>query len=145
MSTKEIQKEIISNMENWQQLENSTVAITAKVMEKTQNPIIRLVMEIIQRDSQMHYLVQQWIADSLENKTVSLTPDELGEIWKVIEHHIEIEKKSIAAAEKSLAALKGKSMIVQTYLVNYLLEDEKKHTNLLSALESIKIKMYPYG
>jgi len=52
-------------------------------------------MEIIQRDSQMHYLVQQWIADSLESKTVSLTPDELNKVWGLIERHTEIEKVMI--------------------------------------------------
>ena len=98
-----------------------------------------------QRDSQMHYLVQQWIADSLESKTVNLTPEELGKIWDTIERHIELEKKSVEAAEQSLASLKGKSMVIQTYLLNYLLEDERKHNNLLASLDSIKRKMYPYG
>jgi hypothetical protein len=145
MTTKDLQKEIISSMKNWQKLENATVAVTGQVMEKTGNPVIRLIMEIIQRDSQMHYLVQQWIADSLESKTVSLSPDELGQIWDTIEHHIELEKKSVEMAEKTLASLKGKSMVVQSYLLNYMLEDEKKHNNLLGSLELIKKKMYPYG
>lgn len=145
MSIKELQLEIISNMRNWQQLENSTIAVTGQIMEKTHNPIIHLIMEIIQRDSQMHYLVQQWIAEGLESKTVSLSPDELEEIWETIEHHIELERKSVAAAEQSLASLQGKGMVIQTYLLNYLLEDERKHTDLLSSLEKIKVKMYPYG
>jgi hypothetical protein len=145
MTTKDLQKEIISSMKNWQKLENATVAVTGQVMEKTGNPVIRLIMEIIQRDSQMHYLVQQWIADSLESKTVSLSPDELGQIWDTIEHHIELEKKSVEMAERTLASLKGKSMVVQSYLLNYMLEDEKKHNNLLGSLELIKKKMYPYG
>ncbi len=145
MSTKELQQEIVSSMKKWQQIENSTIAVTGQIIEKTDNPIIHLVMEIIQRDSQMHYLVQQWIADSFESKTVNLTPEELGKIWDTIERHIELEKKSVETAEQSLASLKGKSMVIQTYLLNYLLEDEKKHNNLLASLESIKIKMYPYG
>ena len=94
MTTKDLQKELVSTMRNWQQVENSTVALTGQVMEKTSNPIVRLIMEIIQRDSQMHYNVQEWIADSLEGKTVSLTPEEIGEVWGMIETHIEIEKKS---------------------------------------------------
>ena len=145
MTSKDLQKEIVLTMKNWQKLEDSTVAVTGQIMEKTKNPIIRLIMEIVQRDSQMHYLVQQWIADSLESKTVNLSPDELGELWETIEHHIEIEKKSVEIAEKAIASLKGKSMVVQMYLLNYMLEDEKKHNNLLSSLEIIKKKMYPYG
>jgi len=145
MTTKDLQKEIVSTMRNWQQVENSTVALTGRIMEKTKNPIVHLVMEVIQRDSQMHYNVQEWIADSLEGKTVSLTPEEIGEVWGMIEQHIEIEKKSVQMAEQAVDALKGKFMVIQTYLLNYLLADEKKHESLLQGLESIKKKMHPYG
>ena len=145
MTTKDVQKNLVSTMRNWQQVENSTVALTGQVMEKTKNPIVRLIMEIIQRDSQMHYNVQEWIADSLEGKTVSLTPEEIGEVWSMIEKHIEIEKKSVEMAEQAIEALKGKFMVLQTYLLNYLLADEKKHEDLLQGLESIKKKMHPYG
>ena len=145
MSTKELQQEVVSSMKSWKQLENATITVTAQVMEKTKNPIIRLIMEVIQRDSQMHYRVQEWIADSLEDKTVSLTPDEIGEVWEIIERHIELEKKSVEIAEQILASLKDKAMVIQAYLLNYLLEDEQKHNNLLSSLNSIKKKMYPYG
>lgn len=145
MTMKELQREIVSTMKGWQQLENATVATTGQIMEKTKNPIIRLIMEVIQHDSQMHYRVQELIADSLESKAVSLTPDEIGEAWETIERHIELEKKTVEIAEQTLASLKGKAMVVQAYLVNYLLEDERKHNNLLSSLDSIKKKMYPYG
>ena len=145
MTMKDVQQEIVSTMKSWQQLENATIAITGQIMEKTENPIIRLIMEVIQRDSQMHYRVQEWIADSLESKTVSLIPEEIGEVWDMIERHVELEKKSVEIAEQTLASLKGKAMVVQEYLLNYLREDEKKHNDLLSSLDSIKIKMYPYG
>ena len=145
MTMKEIQQEIISTMKSWQKVENRTVSLTGQIIEKTENPIVRLVMEIIQRDSQMHYRVQQWITDSLESGTVTLTPEELGEVWELIERHIELEKKSVEIAERSLASLKGKSMVIQNYLLSYLLEDESKHNNLLTSLDSIKRKMYPYG
>ena len=145
MSTKELQQEVVSSMKSWKQLENATIAVTAQVMEKTKNPIIRLIMEVIQRDSQMHYRVQEWVADSLESKAVSLTPEEIGEVWEIIERHIELEKKSVEIAEQTLASLKGKTMVIQAYLLTYLLEDEQKHNNLLGSLNSIKRKMYPYG
>ena len=145
MTLKELQGELVTTMKSWQEVENSTIAVTARVMEKTRNPIIHLIMEVIQRDSQMHYRVQEWIADSLENKTVTLTPEEIVEVWDMIEEHIKLEKKSVEVAEQALASLKGKSMVLQAYLLSYLLEDEKKHTSLLSSLESIKVKMHPYG
>ena len=95
-------------------------------------------MEIIQNDSQMHYRVQEWIADSLELKTVELTPDELSRIWQMIEHHVEIEKTALEMAKRSLLSLQGKKMVLQEFLLQYLAEDEEKHNNLLSHLEGIK-------
>jgi len=143
MSTKEIQQEIVSTMKRWQKIEYSALASTGQIIEKTDNPVVRLVMEIIQRDSQMHYRIQEWIADSLEFKTVSLNPDELGKVWGMIEGHIELERKTLEMARQSLEALKGKKMVIQEYLLQYLQEDEEKHNNLLRRLEMIKKGMSP--
>ena len=144
-SIKDVQQDLISTMEAWRKIENASIASTGRVIEKTENPIVRLVMEIIQRDSQMHYRVQEWIADSLQ-KTVSLAPEELGEVWDLIEEHIKIEKKVLKLAEESLETTKdSKAMLVQSYLLEYLLEDEKKHNLLLERLANIQKGMYPYG
>jgi len=145
MSTKEIQQAIVDNMKRWQKIENASVASTGKIIDKTDNPVVRLIMEVIQRDSQFHYRVQEMIADSLETKTITLTPDDLGEVWEMIEKHIELEKKTVELAEEALKNLKGKKMVVQEYLLHYLLEDEKKHNLVLDQLGIIKKGMYPYG
>jgi len=145
MSTKEAQEAIVANMKSWMKIENASVASTGKVIEKTDNPIVRLVMEIIQRDSQMHYRVQEMIADSLTTKTISLTPEEVADVWDMIEKHIALEKKTVELADQALAAIKGKKMMVQEYLLQYLLEDENKHNTILERLQGVKDKMYPYG
>lgn len=143
MTIKKLQKELAVSMRRWQKIENSAIVSTGYVMEKTDNPIIRLVMEIIQRDSQMHYLVQQWIADSLEVKTVTLTPDELKKVWSLLDRHIEIERSMVAIVEEALGAIEGKKMYLQEYLLRYLREDEAKHTSLLESLEGLKKGMLP--
>jgi len=145
MSTKEIQDKIIENMRRWQKIENASVASTGSIMEKTNNKIVRLVMEIIQHDSQMHHRVQELIAVSLESETLSLNPDELAEVWGQVDKHIELEKKTVEFANEALDALKGKKMVVQEYLLQYLLTDENKHNKILADLETIKKGMYPYG
>jgi hypothetical protein len=144
-TTKEIQKDIVSNMKLWQKIENASVASTGKIIQKTDNPIIRMVMEIIQQDSQMHYRVQELIAESLEGKAVALTPEDVRDAWSMIEKHIELEKKTVEFAESALKALKGRKMVVQEYLLNYLLEDENKHNHILESLGIIKKGLYPYG
>ena len=132
-------------MKRWQKIENASVASTGKVIEKTDNAIVRIVMEIIQRDSQMHYRIQELVADSLEAKTITLNPDELASVWDLIEKHIELEKKTVELANEALSALRGKKMVVQEYLLDYLLIDEQKHNKVLESLETIKKGMYPYG
>ncbi len=146
MSTKEAQEKIVDNMRKWQKIENAAVSSTGRVIEETENPIVRLVMEIIQRDSQMHYRVQELIADSLTTKAITLTPDEVGTVWSKIEKHIELEKATIDLAKSSLAAIEGKKgMAVQAYLIEYLLKDEEKHDEILAKLNEVKKGMYPYG
>jgi len=145
MSTKEIQEKIVDNMRRWQKIENGAVASTGMVIDKTENPIVRLIMEIIQRDSQMHYRVQDLIADSLTTRSLTLTPEELADVWDMVEKHIEIEKRTIDMAQEALSTIRGKKMVVQEYLLEYLMEDENKHNHILDSLATIKKGMYPYG
>jgi phenylpropionate dioxygenase-like ring-hydroxylating dioxygenase large terminal subunit len=145
-SKKEAQQSLISNMEAWRKVENASISSTARVIEKTENPIVRLVMEIIQRDSQMHYRVQQWVAESLSGRAVSLAPEELGEVWQMIEEHIRLEQRTLELARASLESIKGsKGMLVQAYLLEYLLDDERKHNLMLERLAHIQKGMYPYA
>jgi len=146
MGLKETQEKIVANMKQWKKIENASVSSTGKIIEKSNNPIVRLVMEIIQRDSLMHYRVQEMIADSLESKTLTLTPEELAEVWGMIEDHVNLEKKTIELAKDSLEGIgKAKGMLVQAYLLEYLLKDEQKHEEILANLEKIKGGMYPYA
>ena len=146
VTKKEIQESLVENMRAWQKVENASVASTGRVIEKTENPIVRLVMEIIQRDSQMHYRVQEWIVDSLTGRPLSLTPEEVGDVWGMIEKHIELERRTLRLAQDSLASIKGtKGMLVQAYLLEYLSQDENKHNVLLEQLGQIQKGMYPYG
>ena len=146
MSMKEQQEKLVDTMKRWQKIENASVKSTAEVIAGTDNPIVRLIMEIIQSDSQMHYRVQELIANSLEKSPLTLTPDEVGKVWGMIEKHIELEKKTVELASEAIEATKGsKMMVVQRYLLEYLLADETKHNKVLADLENIKRDMYPYA
>ncbi len=145
MSTQELQEKIIANMRRWQQVEDAAVDQMSEIVAKTRNPLIRLVMEIIRADSQNHYRVQELIASSLESGTISFSPDEFVEVWDLIESHIKTEREAERIAAESIEMLKGKKMMVQEYLLHYLLEDEEKHDRLLKNMELMKKGMYPYG
>jgi len=145
MNTKELQERLVEKMKKMQAIENRSVASTGGIIGETQNPLIQLIMEIIQLDSHMHRRVQDFIVGTFERQPVSLTPEELGRVWEAIERHINIERKMVSYLDETLDDLKGKKMLVQEYLIRYLREDERKHDGLLSALEKIKRDSYPYA
>ena len=64
----------------------------------------------------------------------------------MIEKHIKLEKQTLELAQGALESIEGsKGMLVQSYLLEYLMDDEKKHNQLLERLRSIQKGMYPYG
>ena len=102
-------------------------------------------MEIIQRDSQVHHRVQQLIIDSLESKPIALSTDEMASISEMIDNHLAIENEMVELVDNALASVRNRKMLVQEYLLNFLVEDEKKHAAMLKALDQVKKGMYPYA
>ncbi len=145
MSTKEIQEQLVNSMKHWQQIEDRSVESTGQVIAKTKNPLIRLVMEIIQRDSQIHHRVQQLIIDTVESKPINLSTDEMAAISEMIDNHLAIENQMVELVDNALASVRNRKMLVQEYLLNFLVEDEKKHAAMLKALDQVKKGMYPYA
>ncbi len=145
MNMKELQQKIADDMKQWQKIEDAAMSSTASVIKKTENPLIRIVMEVIQRDSGMHRRVQQLIIDSFEKQAIGLSVDDLASVWDLIEEHIRIEKMMVGNVERMLELLQGKKMVAVEYLLNYLKHDERKHDELLAALEKVKSGLYPYG
>ena len=135
-------QELTAILEYWQALETATISHTTDIIAKTKNPLIRLLMEIIRQDSEMHFRVQQVLLDGIERQAFTLTPEELGEIWEMVEKHADMEKQTIALAEKALSNCR---LFVQRHLLTYLIEDEKKHDRLLGQLEDFKRNIYPYA
>jgi len=134
--------EMVEGLKKWQSIERKSMEQTAEIMESTANPVIRMIMEIIRQDSMMHHRVQQFIIDSLTREAVSLSPEEISEIWTKIEEHDEMEKDVINMAKE----LKEKAWSpVHKQLLDYLLTDEAKHDRLLEQLGELKKGLYPYG
>jgi hypothetical protein len=145
MSQKELQENLAEMMKKWQSTEDASIISTGMIMKQTNNPLIRLIMEIILNDSRQHGIVQEFIYGSLQREPVSITPEELAAVSDGIEKHNALEKKMVAYVEDALEKMKGKHLIVQEYLLRYLKDDESKHRNLLDALDAIKSGAYPYA
>ena len=145
MKTKEIQEKLTAHMQTWQKIEDAAINNTAEVISKTDNPVIKLVMEIIQSDSRTHRKVQEFVESTFTEQAVNLSTEDLATVWEVIEKHNDTEKKMLGNVNEALESLKGKKMIVQEYFLNYLKQDEQKHNDLLAALEKVKGGIYPYA
>ncbi len=139
---KELNEKLLETLKKWQVVEDQSVKSTTDIMAKTKNPIIKHIMEIIRQDSAMHKRIQQLIIDSYEKEAITLTPEELGDVWNMVEKHIELEKETIRLAEESR---KNSKNFVVRYLLGYLMTDEQKHNSVLQQMEDIKAGIYPYA
>ena len=128
-------KEMVDVLRQWQVLERQAINDTTEIIEETENALLRMTMEIIRHDSLMHHRVQQFLIDSVTKADVPVSREELAAVWKRIEAHDRVEKKTIEMAEQ----LKEKAWSpVHKQLLSYLLTDESKHESLLEQLNEVK-------
>jgi len=127
--------EMVDVLRQWQGLERQAMNDTAEIMEKTSSPLIRVLMEIIRHDSLMHHRVEQFLIDSVTKDSVTVTREDIAEVWDRIEAHDRHEKKTIQMAED----LRKKAWNpVHKLLLDYLLREEGKHDSLLQQLDQFK-------
>jgi rubrerythrin len=129
---------MVNVLREWQSIERLSMNDTAEIIEKCENPLIRMIMAIIRHDSLMHHRVQQFLIDTLTHQNVTITREDVAAIWEQIEKHDETEKKTIEIAKQLYAEAWNP---VHKQLLAYLITDEEKHDGLLEALNEIKVGM----
>ena len=135
-------QELVDTLRTWQGIERRGIESTGALLEGTDNPLVRIILDIIRHDSMMHHRVQQFLIDSLTREGLHLTPEELGLIWDQIAAHQALERESVDLAR--LAVDRAPS-IAHKQILEYLLTDESKHDTLLARLEELKRAIYPYA
>ncbi len=133
---------LVDAMKKWQAIERKAVEHCAELMEKTPNPLIRQILEIIRNDSVQHHRVQQFIIDTLTTTPVNLTPEDLGSVWSELTAHDELEREVIELGKQLRDDCR---FPVQRSLLEYLIYDEQKHDMLLGELAKFKSSLYPYA
>ena len=136
-----MKEKLVSALRAWQQVERDAIDQAAEVMERSSNPLIREIMDIIRNDSVQHFRVQQFLIDCLVENPVSVTPEEIDEVWEELVRHEKLEKSVVEVATELRAETKD---FVQRSLLDYLLQDERKHDRMLEALEDYRRNHYPY-
>ncbi len=145
MTVKQVQERLVGELKKWQKIEEESVSSTGEVLAETDNPLIRAIFEIIQRDSQNHRQVQELLIRGYEVEGFKLTVEQFEELFKVVSRHVQVEKRMVAAAEEALQAIQKGNLILHEYFLKYLRADEEKHLTMLESLEQMKKHITPYG
>ena len=131
----EREEKMIGTLRQWQGLERQAIEETAKIMEETDNLLIRQVMEIIRNDSVQHHRVQQFIIDSMTKEALVLSREDMADIFARLEEHDKLEKETIKIANELIKETRDP---VHKLLLTYLVRDEEKHDQILMSLDELK-------
>jgi len=129
-------------LKRWQSAETATIERANEVLERTSHPAIRLAMEIVRRDSEMHREVQQAILDGPDQR--AFTAEELREVWALVEQQMEAEKRRLEFARQAASQCRVdmERQPLAYLLLSYVVEDEKKRARLLGRLEDFQHNRY---
>ncbi len=122
--SEESSEEFLSIIKEWIVLEDETIASANELIGKSNNPFVKMRMEMVKHDSGKHKEMLQWIIDNLTKEAAHLTPDEIMPLSALLNMHLEVESKSIVLANN---ALKKSRLPIVRYILSALLDDETKH------------------
>lgn len=137
----EQQAAFVDGISKWMELEDVTIAHCERINDATENRLVEIIVDSIRSDSEKHKVMLGFITEAL-NGTITLEPDELGELSVLLDEHLAIEKSSIEMAEREY---ENSRHFVIRHLLSYLLADERKHYKLLSQLKDFQRQLYPYA
>ena len=142
MSTHDRRKALVEILKAWQALEARSVTQSAAIGDRTHNPVLRLVMDILRRDAAMHHRVQQFLIETMTRRAVALTVEDLEQVWAALETHAAEERETARLAAAARDALAGTEDVVQGYLLSWLDAGVRTHDQLLAGLELIRRGAY---
>lgn len=141
LESAEKKERFLANLDKWQRMESLSARTCSEVQKRSENTLIKMIAEVIRKDSESHIEVLKLIKDSLTKEALHLTPDELVEIWDLVDGYHNIEHKSVDIAQE---AIRDSRLFEIRFLLTYLLEDESKHLKLLNQLDDFKRSLFPY-
>jgi hypothetical protein len=144
LATREQQQRIVSTIRDWGLLEQESSEYIERVKAKCSNPLVFLVMDIIENDARLHKRLQEFIVNTLEHEPLTLSPDEVDDVIGLMRSHTRLKARMVEKVENTMEMTKDKSMGIQKFLLKTLLADEKKHQEMLEGIEKAMQGLYPY-
>lgn len=137
MADGKARQKLISTFKRWQEVEDEAINSTAEIISHTRNPLVLLVMDIIQSDSQRHHWVLDMMAETLETGSLYLTREELSEISDLMSRHARLEQNMASAVKEAFDQVRKEGLVLLEYLLKYLTDDENKHLSMLERLTKL--------
>lgn len=118
-------------------LEGKIVKIAKASVKNTKNELVRYLIEAIAIDSNKHALMLNALLAHLQSKTPFISEEKRDELGKNVQEHIKME----AYAIKTYGDLLPKTDDPGTkQVLEYILEDEKRHHTLLQRIYRLVIE-----
>ncbi len=134
-------EELPELIERWKERQGELQRGAEELHNRTDSYFVQIVTKAITRDAEKHAEILQSILDCFDC-TVTVTPEELGELTSLLDDHLDIQKKTDKLAR---TALKSRPHYITSHLLRYILEDGKKNAVLVEQLNDVKGRLYPYG
>lgn len=128
-------------IEKWRERQEQTGRNAKALHDKTKSYFVQIVTRAVQQDAEKHEQILKAVLDCMDC-TVTITPEELGELSELLSAHLDVERKT---EELAHVALKKRQHYITTYLLKYILEDEKKNFALMDQLNEFKGRIHPYA
>ncbi len=113
---------------DWQAVETGIMKYAEGEAARTQNPLEKMIAQLIGLEARKRCLIQQMIVESIRKEAAHLDPEELQGLTGHINRLLEAEEKELPLAE---AALEKSELFISRYLLSYLISDMKKGNGLL--------------
>jgi rubrerythrin len=118
-------------------LEEKIVKMATKSVSDTQNQLVKYLIQAIAIDSNKHALMLNAILARLQSKTPFIDEAKRDELGENIKAHIELEAHAIKTYSELIPQTEDPG---SKQVLEYILEDEKRHHHLLTQLYKLVIE-----
>jgi DNA topoisomerase IB len=132
---------LIRGIEDWKRANQEKKELARGLHGGTKSYFVQIITRAIQRDAEKHEEILQSILDCMDC-TVTMTPEDLGELTDLIGSQLDAGKKGRKLAA---VALKEPQNYITKHLFQYILDDEETNATLMERLNKFKGQIYPYA
>ena len=132
-----LEDELIKFIKEQIKVENEIVGSLNKGVADISNPVVKETLKGISFDSMKHGEMYSAALELLTGISPALTQEQLDKQRELVEKHIRIEADLIKKISRVLPSVKNEKIKL---LLNAILEDEKRHHELLKRVLEILVK-----